>query len=454
MGLHEECGVLGIYDFDGSHVAGMLQTGLYALQHRGQVSCGIVTNDDGRLHQVKDNGLVSEVFTEKNTATLTGNIGVGHVRYSRADDLPENAQPLVSRYCKGSLTLAHNGSILNVKELREELENGGAIFQSTNDTEVIMHLIAIARTRVRSVEQAMLTVMKRIEGAYSMVLMSPRKLLGVRDPQGFRPLAIGKKGNSYILASESCVFKSLHAEFVRDVRPGEVVLIDRDGKLQSFTDFCGKTPSLCAFEYFYFARPDSMVDGQSVYQTRIHAGRLLAQQHPAEADVVVGVPESGPHFALGYSYESGIPYVEALIRNRYAGRVFSEESESRKEATLNIKLSVIESAVRDKRVVVVDDSVVSGTTAAAIVKMIRAAGAREVHLRIACPPFLFPCYFGTEIPPKKDLLGVKYTPAQIGKRLGADSIGFLPVEKLAELGLTKDKNCTACFTGEYPVQMN
>lgn len=452
MGLHEECGVLGVYDFDGNNVATMLQSGLYALQHRGQVSCGIVTNDDGRLHQVKDNGLVSEVFDDKNLATLTGTIGVGHVRYSHDDDLPENAQPLVSRYCKGSITLAHNGSIINVKSLREELENGGAIFQSTNDTEVIMHLIAIARTRNRSVEKAMLEVMNRIEGAYSMVLMSPRKLLGIRDPQGFRPLCIGKKGNSYILASESCVFKTLHAEFVREVRPGEVVLIDRDGELQSFTEHCGKNPSLCAYEHIYFARPDTVLDGRSVYETRIHAGKLLAEEHPAEADVVVGVPESGPHFALGYSYFSGIPYCEALICNRFAGRIYSEESLSRKEAALNIKLSLIESAVKDKRVVVVDDSIVSGVTAAAIIKMIREAGAREVHLRIACPLFLFPCHFGTDIPPKKDLLGVRYTHDQIGKKLGADSIGFLSVEKLAELGLTPDKHCTACFTGEYPVR--
>lgn len=452
MAIHEECGVLGVYDFDGNHVAGMLQTGLYALQHRGQVSCGIVTNDDGRLHQVKDSGLVSEVFDEKNMATLTGNIGVGHVRNTRGEDLPENAQPLVSRYCKGSITLALNGSIINVKDLREELENGGAIFQSTNDTEVIMHLIAIARTKSRSVERAMLDVMRRIDGAYSMVLMSPRKLLGIRDPQGFRPLCIGKKGRTYILASESCAFKALHAEYVRDVAPGEVVLIDRDGNLQSFTEFCGRAPSLCTFEHFYFARPDTVLDGKSVYQTRIEAGRLLAQEHPADADIVIGVPESGPHFAIGYSYESGIPYCEALIRNRYAGRVFAQDSESRKEEMLNIKISVIESAVKGKRVVVVDDSVVSGTTAACIIKMVRDAGATQVHLRIACPLFLFPCYYGAEIPPKKELLGVRYSVPEIGKRLGADSIGFLPAERLHDLGLTKDSHCTACFTGEYPVR--
>lgn len=451
MGLHEECGVLGIYDLDGRNAAPMLQTGLYALQHRGQQSCGIVTNDDGRLRQIKNNGLVREVFHAKELETLTGNIGVGHVRYTRTEDIPENAQPLVSRYCKGSLTLAHNGSIINVKELREELEGGGAIFQSTNDTEVIMHLIAIARTRAPSVEQAMLKVMTRIEGAYSMVLMSPRKLLAVRDPQGFRPLCIGKKGNAYIFASESCVFKSLQAEYVRDVAPGELVLVDRDGKLQSFTDFCGKTPSLCAFEYFYFARPDSVLDGKSVFETRIQAGRLLCKAHPAEADIVIGMPESGPHFALGYAYESGIPYGEGLIRNRYAGRIFLSGSESEKENKLNIKLSVIDSAVRGKRVVIVDDSVVSGTTAAGIVKMVRACGAKEIHLRIACPLFLFPCYYGAEVPPKKELPGIRYSMDELTKKLGADSVGFLPVESLAALGIA-DKNCTACFTGNYPVR--
>lgn len=452
--INEECGVLGFYDFDGHDVAHLLHIGLYALQHRGQQSCGIVTNDDGHLHQVKDNGLVSEVFTERNLRELTGTIGVGHARYAPAGDIPENAQPLVSRYCKGSLTLAHNGNIVNARELRAELESGGAIFQSTNDTEVIMHLIAIARTKTHSVEAAMLQVMDRLEGAYSMVLMSPRKLMAIRDPQGFRPLVIGKKDNSWVFASESCALAAMKAEFVRDVRPGELVLIDKDGKLTSFDSHCGRCkPSLCAFEHFYFARPDSVLDGVPVFETRIKAGRLLARSHPATADLVIGVPDTGTHFALGYSYESGIPFGVGLIRNGFAGRLFSQHSESAKETALGIKLNVIRSAVEGKRVVVVDDSIVRGQTAASIVRLIREGGAKEVHVRIACPPFLFPCYYGTDIPPKKELPAVRYTVDEINKKIGADSLGFLPVERLPELGLTEDNSCTGCFTGDYPLRI-
>ena len=452
--LNEECGVLGLYDNDGLNVAHMLYTGLFALQHRGQQSCGIVTNDDGHLHQVKDKGLVSEVFDEQILSTMTGNIGVAHVRYAKeGDSLKENAQPLVSRYCKGSLTLAHNGSIINAKQLREQLENNGAIFQSTNEIEVIMHLIAIARTTSHSIEQAVLRVMEQIEGAYSMVLMSPRKLLGIRDPQGFRPLCIGKIGNSYVLASESVALDVLRAEFVRDVEPGEVVLIEQGGKLTSFKNFCGKKPSLCVFEYVYFARPDSVIDGVSVYKARVETGKQLALAHPVEADMVIGVPDSGTSFAHGYAQASGIPFGDGLVRNRYTGRTFIKQTQAEREMAVSIKLNVLKSNVVGKRIIMVDDSIVRGTTSANLIKMLKDAGAKEVHMRVASPPFMWPCYYGTDIPSKKELLAVKYTVDEICKKLGADSIGYLPLEALEKIGLRKDFGyCDACFTGNYPVR--
>lgn len=451
--LKEECGVLGFYDKDGADVARMLYYGLFALQHRGQESCGIVTNDDSKIHQIKDNGLVSDVFNDANLASLTGNIGVGHVRYAMACDPRENAQPLVSRYIKGSLTLAHNGNIINAKDLRENLESKGAIFQSSNDTEVIMHLIAIARTQTRTVEDAVLKTMEQVEGAYSMVLMSPRKLLGIRDPQGFRPLCIGKLGNSYVLASESVALDVMHAKFIRDVEPGEVVIIDKDG-LRSIKKFCGKKPSLCVFEYVYFARPDSIIDGVSVYATRLETGKQLAKISPVDADVVIGVPDSGLHFAQGYAMESKIPFGDGIIRNRYTGRTFIKQTQAEREMAVNIKLNALKSNLEGKRVIMVDDSIVRGTTSANLIKMLKENGAREVHLRIASPTFLWPCYFGTDIPSKKDLIAVKYTVDEICKKIGADSLAFLPVEALNNIGLRKDFGyCNACFTGEYPVQI-
>lgn len=451
--LNEECGVLGFYDNDGNDVARMLYHGMYALQHRGQQSCGIVTSDDRVLHQIRDKGLVSEVFDEMGLNSLTGSMGVAHVRYAKEGDMmKENVQPLVSRYCKGSITLAHNGNIINSPQLREQLESGGAIFQSNSETEVIMHLIAIARTKTKSVEAAVLKVFDQIEGAFSMVLMSPRKLLGMRDKSGFRPLCIGKKGNSYILASESVALDVMGAKFVRDVRPGELVLIDEHG-LTSFDEHCGeKKPALCIFEYIYFARPDSIIDGVSVYSTRIAAGRELAKAFPADADMVIGVPDSGTHFAQGYAYESGIPFGEGLIRNRYTGRTFIKQTQAEREMAVKIKLNVLRASVEGKRVVMVDDSIVRGTTSANLIKLLKENGAKEVHLRVASPPFLWPCYFGTDIPSKKDLIAVRYTVEEIRKKLGADSLGFMPPERLKNIGLREDFGyCDACFTGDYPV---
>lgn len=452
--LHEECGVLGFFDNDGYDVAKMLYYGMFALQHRGQASCGIVTNNDSKLIQYKDKGLVSEVFDDVKLSSFGGNMGVAHVRYAKeGDNLKENAQPFVSRYCKGSLTLAHNGSIVNAREIREKLESSGALFQSTNEAEVIMHVVAIARTQTRSIEQAMLKAMEQIEGAYSMVIMSPRKMLAVRDPQGFHPLCIGKLGNSYIIASESVAFDVMHAEFIRDVEPGEIVLIDTNG-LTSIKNFCGKKPSLCIFEYIYFARPDSIIDGVSVYETRIKAGKELAKAFPADADMVIGVPDSGTHFAQGYAYESGIPYGEGLVKNRYTGRTFIKQTQGEREVAVNIKLNALPSSVRGKRIVMVDDSIVRGTTSSNIIKMLKEAGAKEVHVRVASPTFMWPCYYGTDIPSKKDLLAVKMTHEEICKKIGADSLGFMPLECLKNIGLRNDFGyCDACFTGDYPVRL-
>lgn len=452
--LHEECGVFGFCNLGDYHTASIIQAGLFSLQHRGQASCGIVTNDDSKLSQIKGLGLVSEVFDGTNIATLKGDMGVGHVRYAGASDIKENAQPLVSRYCKGSLTLAHNGNIINAGKLREELEAKGALFQSTNETEVIMHLIAIARTKSHSVEEAMLSVMKQIQGAYSMVLMSPRKLLGIRDPNGFRPLCIGKLGNSYILASETCALDAIRAKFVRDVLPGEIVLIEKD-KLTSIKDNVGLAkPSLCLFEYVYFARPDSVIDGVSVYEARINAGRELAKAHPADADMIIGVPDSGLHFAQGFAYESGIPFGDGLIKNRYSGRTFIIQTQREREAAVFSKLNALSSGVKGKRIVMIDDSIVRGTTCKNLVKMLKDAGAKEVHLRVASPSFLWPCYFGTDIPSKKDLAAVKYTVEELRQMLNADSLGFMPIENLRKIGLRKDFGyCEACFTGNYPIEI-
>lgn len=449
--LKEECGVLGIYDVDGIDVARMLYYGLFALQHRGQESCGIVTNDDSKLYQIKDKGLVSEVFNDSNISTLKGNIGVGHVRYAMRSDIKENAQPLVSRYCKGSLTIAHNGNIINSKQLREELESNGAIFQSTADIEVIMHLIAIARTKTHSVEEAVSKVMEQIEGAYSMVIMSPRKLIAVRDPLGFRPLCIGKLKNSYVIASESVALDVMRAEFIRDVEPGEIIIIEGTN-LRSIKRKNLPKPALCCFEYVYFARPDSIIDGVSVYNARIEIGKQLALSNPIDADVVIGVPDSGLHFAQGYARASGIPYGEGLVRNRYTGRTFIKQTQEDREVAVSIKLNALKANLEGKRVVMIDDSIVRGTTTTNLIKLLKENGAKEVHVAIGSPPFLWPCYFGTDIPSKKDLIAVKYTVEEIRKKINADSLTFLNPNDLNNIGLRKDFGyCSACFSGDYPV---
>ena len=455
--LHEECGVMGVYDLDGNDVASTVYYGLFALQHRGQESCGIAVSDTNgpkkNIQVHKGMGLVNEVFDNESLEKLKGNIGVGNVRYSTAgSSTRENAQPLVLNYYKGTLALAHNGNLVNALELREELEKTGAIFQTTIDSEVIAYHVAKERISAKTAEDAVLAAMNKLKGAYSLIVMSPRKLIGARDPFGFRPLCIGKRDNAYLLASETCALDTVGAEFVRDVEPGEIVTITKDG-IVSHRELCFKDPSRqarCIFEYIYFARPDTVIDGVGVNSSRIKAGRFLAEDSPVEADLVVGVPESGNPAAQGYAMASGIPYGTAFIKNSYVGRTFIKPKQSMRESSVQVKLNVLKENVKGKRIIMIDDSIVRGTTCRRIVHMLKDAGASEVHVRISSPPFLHPCYFGTDIPSEDQLIATGKTVEEIRDILGADSLAYLKEERLPELseGLPY---CSACFSGNYPI---
>lgn len=456
--IKEECGVFGMYDFDGNDVATSIYYGLFALQHRGQESCGIAVSDThgpkGKVLTHKDMGLMHEAFTPETLAGLKGDIGVGHVRYSTAgSSTRENAQPLVLNYVKGTLGLAHNGNLINAPELRKELEYTGAIFQTTIDSEVIAYHIARERLNTGNVEEAVAHAMKKIKGAYSLIVMSPRKLIGARDPFGFKPLCIGKRDNAYILASETCALDTIGAEFIRDVEPGEVVTISPEKGIESDKTMClpQKEQARCIFEYIYFARPDSIIDGVNVYHSRIQAGRFLAIDSPVEADIVTGVPESGNCAAMGYAMESGIPYGTAFVKNTYVGRTFIKPKQKNRESSVQVKLNPIREVVEGKRVIMIDDSIVRGTTSDRIVKMLRDAGAKEVHVRVSSPPFLWPCYFGTDVPAREQLIAYNRTIEEIRQIIGADSLGYLKVERLSELvnGLPI---CKGCFTGTYPME--
>lgn len=456
-GMGEECGVFGAYDMDGGDVAPSIYYGLFALQHRGQESCGIaVTDTNGQRKVLSQKGLghVDDVFDREVLARLRGNLGVGHVRYSTAGGTcVENAQPLVINYVKGTLAIAHNGNLVNAIELREELGETGAIFQTTIDSEVIAYYVARERLNTRKAEDAVKNAMKKIKGAYALVVSSPRKLIGARDPLGLKPLCIGRRDNTWFLASESCAVAAVDAEFVRDVRPGEIVSITKDG-LASDMEMAieaGKQ-SRCIFEYIYFARTDSMLDGINVYHSRIVAGKTLAESYPVEADLVVGVPDSGLVAAKGYSERSGIPYGMAFHKNSYVGRTFIKPLQSERESSVKIKLSVIEEVVRGKRIVMVDDSIVRGTTCANIIKMLKKAGAREVHVRISSPPFLYPCYFGTDVPSNEQLIAHSHTTEEIRQMIGADSLGYMKIEKLSDM-VDGIGYCDACFTGNYPMEV-
>ncbi|MDD7266984.1 MAG: amidophosphoribosyltransferase, partial [Lachnospiraceae bacterium] len=427
-------------------------------QHRGQESCGIAVTDTQaksvKVHLQKGMGLVNEVFTDNSLEGLLGNLGVGHTRYSTAgSSTRENAQPLVLNYIKGTLSLAHNGNLINAPELKRDLSVNGSIFQTTIDTEVIAYEIAKARITSPSVEAAVVQAMGRVKGAYSLVVASPRKLIGVRDPYGFKPLCIGRLDDTFIITSESCALDTLGAEFIRDVEPGEVVTVTADGRLLSDTSLClpKQKQARCVFEYIYFARPDTNIDGFSVYQSRVSAGRFLAEDSPVEADLVVGVPESGNAAALGYSLASGIPYGTAFVKNAYVGRTFIQPSQSNRISSIRVKLNVLAEAVKGKRVIMIDDSIVRGSTSARIINMLKEAGAVEVHVRIASPPFLYPCYFGIDVPAREQLIAYRKTIDQIRDEIYADSLAYLKPERLDGLAAGRGI-CRGCFTGRYPME--
>ncbi len=455
--IREECGVFGVYCKENYDVARMTYYGLFALQHRGQESCGIVVNDDGVFTSYKDSGIVNDVFTPQTLDNLgEGSMAVGHVRYGTLGSSGRsNAQPMVVNHIKGRMALAHNGSLINSYELRTELEGTGSIFHTSSDTEVISYVITKERLTAPSIEAAVSGAMDKIKGAYSLVIMSPTKLIAVRDPNGFRPLCYGQtEDGRYVVASESCALDAVGATFVRDVEPGEIIVFGADG-IKSIKDHCGECErSLCVFEYIYFARPDSVVDGCSINAARKRAGAFLAREFPVDADVVIGVPDSGLDAAIGYSQQSGIPYEIGFIKNKYIGRTFIAPGQKSREDKVRIKLNPIAEVVKDKRVVMIDDSIVRGTTGARIVSLLRDAGAKEIHMRVSAPPFLNPCYYGTDIDSRENLIACHHTVEEIAEIIGVDSLGFLSLDSATKItGKDQCGYCTACFDGKYPTDI-
>ncbi|MBQ8358129.1 MAG: amidophosphoribosyltransferase [Clostridia bacterium] len=455
MSIREACGVFGVMGEKPLNVASFCYYGLYALQHRGQEGCGIVVNDDGVFFSHKDLGLLNEVFTADRLSRFPqGTMAVGHVRYgTTGGNSRNNCQPIEVNHRKGKMALCHNGNLSNAAELRAELELSGAIFHTTSDTETIAYIITRERLRAPSIEEALSAAMDTLEGAYSLVLMSPQKLICARDPHGFRPLCFGKTADGvFVVASESCALKAVGAAFIRDVEPGEIIVFGKDG-IQSHREHCGRVKKkLCVFEYIYFARPDSTIDGVSVHKSRIRAGEILAKTHPVAADTVIGVPDSGLDAALGYSRASGIPYGIGLIKNKYIGRTFISPGQGERMDGVRIKLSAIEESVKGKRVVLIDDSIVRGNTMGRIVGLLREAGATRIHVRISSPPFLYPCYYGTDIDSREHLIACRHTVEEIARIIGADSLGYLPVSALPEL-TGGGSFCNACFCGDYPTSV-
>lgn len=452
MSIHEECGVFGVYSEKTDDVASLVYYGLFALQHRGQEGCGIVVNDDGVFTAHKGLGLLSEVFTPNEMKKFPhGEIAVGHVRYgTTGGNNLSNCQPIQVNHLKGKLAVAHNGNLSNALPLRRGLELSGTIFHSTSDTETIAYVITRERITAPSIQEAVSRAMDRLDGAYSLVLMSSTKLIAVRDPYGFRPLCYGRmEDGTYIVASETCALNAVGAKFERDILPGEILTINRTG-IHSDRRHCNSASrKLCIFEYIYFARPDSVIEGISVHDARMKAGAILAKAHPVDADIVIGVPDSGLDAALGYSHASGIPYGIGLIKNKYIGRTFISPGQNHRVDQVKIKLNPVESEVRGKRVVLIDDSIVRGTTSARIISLLRNAGAKEIHMRISAPPFLFPCYYGTDIDSQDHLIACHHSVEEIAKIIGVDSLGYLPTENLRDL-CGGDGYCSACFSGCYP----
>ena len=454
--IHEECGVFGAFctNEPAENIASTIYYGLYALQHRGQEGSGIVVNDDGVFSSYKDIGLVSDVFTEETLSRLPkGNIAIGHVRYSTTGGNNRiNVQPIEVHHIKGSLAIAHNGNLTNAMKLREDMELTGSIFHTTSDTETIAYTIVKERLTTDSIESAVEVALHKMEGAYSLLIMSATKLIAARDKRGMRPLCYGvTEDGTYIVASESCAINAVGAKFVRDVMPGEILVFSKDG-VQSITTHCNRADrALCIFEYIYFARSDSTIDNVSVHEARLKAGHFLARSHPADADIVIGVPDSGLDAALGFAEESGIPYGIGFVKNKYIGRTFISPTQSFRENQVRIKLSPIESTVKGKRVVMVDDSIVRGTTSARIVKLLREAGAKEVHMRISAPPFLNPCYYGTDVDTKENLIANNHSIEEIAEIIGVDSLGYLTLDDAK--ALADGSHCLACFNGEYPTNI-
>ncbi len=451
--MKEECGVVGMHSSEeNEQVSRLLYYGLYALQHRGQESAGIATNCDGKIYKHKENGLVSDIFKGDDIInTLKGNIGIGHVRYSTCGDGDiRNAQPLIVNYKTSQIALAHNGNLVNAKALREMLEDSGVVFQTDIDTEVIVNLLA------RSLKDGLVHAIKRvveiIKGAYAVVITTEDKLVGIRDSYGLRPLCLGKTKTSYVLASESCALDAMGAELVRDIEPGEIVVIDQDG-VKSFQQNNWVKRKSCIFELIYFARPDSVIDGRSVYLSRHNAGIILAKENPVEADVVIGVPDSGIPAAIGYAQQSGIPYGMGLIKNKYIGRTFIQPNQKLREEGVRIKLNALKENIKDKRVVIIDDSIVRGTTSKRLVEILREAGAKEVHFRVSSPPVAHSCHFGIDTPYRKHLIGATLSVEEIRQMIGADTLGFISIKGLIESVGGDDTYCKACFDGDYPMEV-
>ena len=454
--IHEECGVFGVFSPETADVASLAYYGLFALQHRGQESAGIVVNDDGVFNCYRDEGLVNDVFPAANLKSLgTGNIVVGHVRYATTgSDRKRNAQPIIINHHKGRMALAHNGNLTNSYELRNELEMRGSIFHTTTDSEVIAYIIVQERLHAPSIEEAVYSAMGKLEGAYSLVISSPAKLIAARDPLGFRPLCMGKTADGKIVfASESCALDAIGAAFVRDVKPGEIITVSQDG-IKTDERLCGsETKNLCAFEFIYFARPDSVIDGTAVSAARQKAGAFLAAEHPVDADLVIGVPDSGLDAALGYANASGIPYAIGFTKNKYIGRTFISPTQEQREVGVNIKLNPIRSIVEGKRIVLIDDSIVRGTTCRGIIDLLRKAGAKEIHMRVSAPPFIAPCYYGTDIDDAENLIANRHSRQEIAEIIGVDSLGYLSIEHLLQIAPCSGNLCTACFGGEYPTKV-
>ena len=447
--LREECGVFGI--FDHQEAAHITYLGLYALQHRGQESAGIVVSDGKKLTGHRGMGLVPDVFQGKQLQTLNGRIGIGHVRYSTTGGSEiKNAQPFQVEYSRGSLAIAHNGNLVNTRELRSRLEEAGSIFQSTMDSEIIVHLIA--KSQGASFEDALIDSVQKLKGAYSLVLLTQTQMIGVRDPRGFRPLCLGKLNGSYVLASETCALDLIQAEYIREVEPGEIIIVDGNG-LRSIKPFPPTKPSLCIFEFIYFARPDSRVFGESVYQTRKRLGIELALESPVACDLVIPMPDSGNCAGLGFAEASGIPFEMGITRNHYVGRTFIQPSQISRDLGVKVKLNPVKEVINNKRIVVIEDSIVRGTTSRIRMNNLREAGAKEVHMRVSCPPHKYPCYYGIDFPTREELIASSHSIEEIGTFIGVDSLGYLSLDGMIKaMPFPRETFCLSCFDGNYPVK--